>query len=269
MKNQDILVVTATLGDRKSLEKTIDSVSKIGKSRVFHVIIAPEAKCNYLENKFPNVKIIPEDKSCKGIYPALNHALKKYASEFKYLTFINDDDYWLENYIKLIEVLDKNSTVDVVYGKVSYVNEYDFVIGEQTCSPRYKSFGVLLLKDIVLFTQQATLMRSDVFITLGGFDENFKLISDTKFWLQAISNNYSFCYINSICAAYMIQEGQLSSDNNRQRIEHGELIKEIKNNNKFNCLVEVLLFRLYNLNIYINRLLKNKKVVTMGQLFHE
>ena len=268
MKNPDILVVTATLGNRSTLEKTIQSVSDIGKNRVFHVVIAPESKCNYLQNKFPNVKVIIEPKTCNGIYPALNFALKNFASDYKYLTFINDDDYWLPNYVKLIDVLDENRKIDVAYGKVCYISEDDEVIGVQTSSPRYKAFGALVSQNIILFTQQATLMRSELFLRIDGFDESFKLVADTNFWLQAINSNAKFLYKNLICAGYMIQQGQLSSDGKLQKEEHIRLSSSINFKYFLEPLFEKYLFRISNSKIYFKRLLKNKKITRMGQLFH-
>jgi GT2 family glycosyltransferase len=268
MNKTDVLVVTATLGDRNSLEKTIKSVSTIGNTRVFHVIIAPEKKSEYLQNKFPNIKVISEPEKCNGIYEALNFALKKYAQHYKYLAFINDDDYWLPDYVKLIEELDNNPQADAVYGKVCYIDEKDKIIGIQTSSSRYKAFGVLLSKNIILFTQQATLIRSDLFLKIGGFDESFKLIADTNFWLEAINSNAKFLYKDLICAAYMIQQGQLSSNGKLQKEEHMRLSSKIKSKSFLIVVFEKWLFRFSNFNIYINRLLKNKKIVRMGQLFH-
>lgn len=268
MNKPDILVVTATLGNRSTLEKTIQSVSDIGTDRVFHVVIAPESKYNYLQNKFPHVKVIIEPETCNGIYSALNFALRKYALDYKYLTYINDDDYWLPNYGELIDVLDKNHDFDAVYGKVCYVNANDKVIGLQTSSSRYKAFGALLSQNIILFTQQATLMRSELFLKIGGFDESFKLVADTNFWLQAIKSDAKFSYKNLICAGYMIQQGQLSSDEKLQNEEHVRLSSKINFKYTLIPFFEKYLFRISNFKNYFKRILKNKKIIRMGDLFH-
>jgi hypothetical protein len=249
---KDILVLTPTLGNRDSLTKTINSVKDIGKDRIFHVIIAPNSKVFEIQNAFPWVEVICEPNNSKSIYEVLNYAFKKYLNIYNYFTYINDDDYWTIDFSYLIYYLDTNPFVDVVYGKVKYINSVNKIIGEQTCSPRYKSFPILFSQDIILFTQQATLMRSKVFYELGGFDENYKLISDTLFWYQAIKCNYIFYYLNKFCAFYMIQDGQLSADKNLQKKEH-EMFKKLIISNNYIATYETILFRLFNLKIYIKR----------------
>lgn len=257
---KDILVVTATLGDRDTLERTIESVVKIGGTRVKHIIITPQKKRLLLEKKYPFLEIIEEPLSSKGIYGALNYALLKYAKEYRYLTFINDDDYWLPNFINLFKELDNNERIDVVYGRVNFVNELNEIIYEQSSSSRFKSFKKLLFQGIVLFTQQATVMRSSVFIKQKGFDESFKLVSDTLFWINTIESGACFKYINTICAAYTIQEGQLSSDSLLQSKEHSRIIGD--NSNMFILLsyFEKVRFRLSNIRIYLNRFLMYKNL---------
>jgi hypothetical protein len=266
---QDILVVTATLGNRETLEKTIQTVAQYGGKRVKHLIVAPASKCSLLKLRFPNLEILPEPIDCKGIYSALNYGLMKYADFYEYLTFINDDDYWLPNYIDLITCLDKNKSVDVAYGRVKYVDENGIVIGMQTCSGRYRAFKALLKQGIVLFTQQAVLMRSNVFIEIGGFDEKLKLVSDTKFWLDAINRGFVFQYLNLPCAAYMLQPGQLSSDGKLQKKEHDLLDLSFTENDFKNIVLEKFLFRMQNIGIYCQRFYKNKKIKKMEDMFNQ
>jgi hypothetical protein len=257
---QDILVVTATLGNRDSLEKTVESVAQHGGGRVKHVIIAPSDKYDVLKIKYPHLEILAEPNSCKGIYMALNFALLKYANDYEYLTFINDDDYWLPNYKELIKELDSNKIADVVYGKVNFIDENDVLIYEQASSGRYKSFKKLLSQNIVLFTQQATIMRSSLFLNLKGFSEDFKLVSDTLFWIKAIESGAVFIFKNSICAAYTIQLGQLSSDTSLQEYEHAKLISEKNTKFYLESLLEKMIFRCSNLNLYLKRLQKYKSL---------
>ena len=123
MSINKILVITATLGDRLTLRRTVDSVKSISGTRIDHIIITPSSKIESLQSEFPDLKILPEPANCNGIYPALNFGLLKFAKDYEYLTFINDDDFWLKDYQKLIDVLDKQNDVDIAYGKVIYFNQ--------------------------------------------------------------------------------------------------------------------------------------------------
>lgn len=262
----DILVLTATLGDRDSLQRTIDSVCEIGGTRVKHLIIAPENNVAALSKKFPALEIIAEPKNNKGIYGALNYGFNKYGKDYKYLTFINDDDYWLESYCDLINYLDNHISIDVVYARTIYLNTKNDTSIKQTCSPRYKAFEKLLVEDIVLFTQQATLLRSNVFFEVGGFDEKYKLIADTNFWLSTIKRGFKFKYINCFCAVYSIQDGQLSSNKNLQNTEHKLLLKEKRSS--LSSKLEKFLFRINNIDVYVSRLFLNRKIRRMSDYFH-
>jgi len=268
MEKIDTLVVTATLGDRISLDRTLKSVNLIGKDRVKHIIVAPAKECDIISHKYPNLEVIPEPDKCNGIYPALNSVFLKYAKDYKYLSFLNDDDYWLPDYNKLFIILDNNSEIDVAYGRVFYIDENNKLITEQTSSSRYKSFKSLLSKGIILFTQQAVLMRSELFLKIGGFDESYKLIADTNFWLKAIDEQAKFQYSNTICAAYTIQQGQLSSNGKLQKAEHERLLNNYKSNSACSFVNKVL-FRLTNISIYAKRYIINRKFKRMDSLFQK
>lgn len=248
----DTLIVTATLGDRKSLTKTIDSVAEIGGKRVKHVLVTPANKLEKLQIEFPEYEILPEPKQA-GIYAALNYGLMKSVGEFKYLGYINDDDYWLPAFQQLFDSLDNSPQIDVAYGRVAYVDPQCRPIGESTSSPRIKAFHPLLTRGIPLFTQQATLMRRELFIQLDGFDTNFKLIADTDFWLRSVFSGANFQYRNSLCAAYSIHDEQLSAQTSLQKREHEELLTIYRKPLWLNSFFEETLFRVWNLPTYIKR----------------
>ena len=121
--------------------------------------------------------------------------------------------------------------------------------------------------DVVLFTQQATLMRSKVFIKLKGFDDSYKLVGDSDFWIRAIESQFKFKFVNSYCAGYMIQEGQLTSDSNQSQKEHEILNKRYTINKSVLSSFELILYRLLNAPLYAKRILSNKNFKTKSH-FH-
>jgi GT2 family glycosyltransferase len=261
MKKQsiDTLVITATLGTRESLNRTLSSVRNIGGDRVKHVLVTTKTRYQALKEKYPELDVIIEPDGCAGIFGALNYAFKEEGKKYKYITFINDDDFWLNDFKFLFEKMDSSIDIDVVYGRVKFVNVFSKDIGVQTSSSRYKVFKKLLVNNVILFTQQATLMRSNVFFRVGGFDERYKLIADTKFWLKAIDCKLNFCYVNKICSGYTIHLDQLSSNKNLQEEEHVNLINEYSITESMSTTIELFLFRISNLHIYLNRLFSFKK----------
>lgn len=259
MSKPDTLVVTPTLGNRDSLSKTIQTVAAIGGARVKHVLVTPSRKYSELQARFPDLEIVPEPENCKGIYMALNYALKKFASDFTYLTYINDDDYWLPDFGQLFLALDNHEHIEVAYGRTLFVDESGSIRGEQTSMPVYKSFHYLLHADIILFTQQATLMRSAVYMQHNGFDETYKLVADSAFWVQLIRSGVKFKYVNTLCAAYTIQENQLSSNKTVQTTEHKRLMNQSgRLKHPYKITLYKWLFRVYNARIYLSRVYSSK-----------
>ena len=252
-----ILVVTPTLGDRSTLSKTIASVRDIGRNNVKHIIIAPPQALADLSSKYKEVSFMAEEGKSKGIYSALNQVFFKYGREYDYITFINDDDYWLPDFRLLIDTILEDRELDFVYGKTAYIDKLGHKIAEQASSKQYESFLSLLRSDIVLLTQQATLVKSKFFFKIGGFDQSYKLAADTKFWLELSLLKPRYKYIDKICAAYMVQDGQLSSNKTLARQERTRLLASYAYicMPRFRISVDRILFRIYNLKIYVKRLL--------------
>ena len=218
-----ILVLTATLGNRTTLKKTIESVRRIGGDVVKHVIVCPKSSIEYLRETYGDIECLAEPSEKKGIYAALNHGFNTYGRDYQYLTFINDDDYWLDDFRLLIEKI--QAGYDFVYGKVDYiVDAQGCRIKPMACGHRFTDFIPLLYSNVILFTQQATLIKSELFFRLGGFSEKYRLVSDTKFWADLSLLPIKYKYIPKSCAAYTIQDGQLSSDGSLQGKEMKELI---------------------------------------------
>ena len=202
----------------------------------------------------------------KGIYAALNHGFKTYGRDYEYLTFINDDDYWLPDFKLLINTIEEG--YDFVYGKISYILENKNGIEKpMACSNQFKDFIPLLYNNIILFTQQATLIRSNLYFELGGFSEEFKLVSDTKFWAELSLFNIKYKYIPKPCAAYIHQYENLSTLNKElQKLEHIRLLEQMPKITLLKRSLAVLKFRLINIPIYISRYLKGLSPTCAGDL---
>ena len=248
-----ILVITPTLGNRNTLAKTIESVRTIGGSLVKHIIVAPERQIPFIKETFGDIECLLEQEGKKGIYAALNHGFKTYGRDYDYLTFINDDDYWLPDFKLLINTIEEG--YDFVYGKVNYILENkNGVFKPMACSNQFKDFIPLLHSKVVLFTQQATLIKSKLYFQLGGFSEEFKLVSDTKFWGDLSLLDIKYKYIPKPCAAYVIQEGQLSSNKELQRREKNIMIQSFPRVSRSKKYIALLRFRFNNLFVYVQRL---------------
>ena len=255
-----ILVLTATLGNRDSLRKTIKSVKEIGGDNVKHILIAPEKCISFINEQYGDICCLPEKTDKRGIYAALNYGFQTYGHEYEYLTFINDDDYWLPEYKTLITAILKGD-LDLVYGKTKYVDAHGVTLGEQASSGRFSDFIPLLTSNIILLTQQATIIRSDWYFKLNGFDESYKLVADTKFWAILSLENVKYRYFNCCCAVYTIQDGQLSSDHKTQSIEHKRMLNEFPTISQHKVILAKIKFRMANVCLYFKRFLVRRRIL--------
>jgi GT2 family glycosyltransferase len=251
MDSKDTLIVTPTLGTRDSLQRTIDSVSKFSY-RVQHVLTCPDASVPFLQQKYPDATIASEGTG-RGVYAAINHVLLQGASDYKYISYINDDDCWLPGFESLFSLLDNNEELSASYGKSCFIDVKGVYYDDVAFSTRYSAFPRLVAHGVIPFTQQSTLMRSSMYLEMGGFDEKYKLVADTEFWIRAITSGHKFGCSRNLCSQYRIQPGQLSSDTELQKAEHAELRNSHHISKNINTYLELMLFRACNLPLYIRR----------------
>ncbi|MBW9202386.1 glycosyltransferase [Bacteroidales bacterium SW292] len=248
-----ILVLTPTLGNRKSLLRTIESVKEIGRDEVKHVIVCPQQMIPHLSRLSEGVEFLAEPEGKKGIYAALNHGFHTYGKNYDYLTFINDDDYWLPDFRQLIDAVVQDDSLGMVYAKTIYIDAVGKVIGKQASSGQFDHFLELFQRGIILLTQQATLVKSSHFFEIGGFDETYKLVADTKFWIQMSLLKPHFRYFRTYAACYTLQKSQLSNDKTTQQIEHRRLLLEFPVYSSIGIRMQEVIYRLSNLTIYVER----------------
>jgi hypothetical protein len=253
---KDILVVTPTLGTRESLKVTSDSIKKCFPERVHHIVTGPKSLKEKILLLAPGSEFVPEVRN-EGVYTAINDIFKTRASEYKYIAYINDDDYWLPGYRHLIKILDDNSSIDLAYGRTLWVNESGETLSNVAHFPFGKCFVRLIAHGIPIFTQQAVLMRSKLYFRLGGFNESYKLVSDTDFWARAVISEAKIMSTNTLCACYSKHPDQLSNNYSLVHTEHFQMLQNLRIKKHLFSLISVLLFKLYNIFTYFSRIFKS------------
>ncbi len=115
----------------------------------------------------------------KGIYNAMNKGIVMAQGE--YCLFLNSGDSILEK-----EVLSTVFSMEINHDLECFNQLFDAENGEKySCKVTDKSFSVLFLLSSSL-PHQATLIRRALFKTVGYYEERIKIVSDWKFFLQAI-----------------------------------------------------------------------------------
>ncbi len=139
------------------------------------------------------VRVIDQVNS--GVCSARNRGMIEAKGEF--IAFVDHDDYWLPNKLRnQLVVFDSNENIDVVFSNFirwypdkidrSYKKPSDFQLDvyQNEIDPRFSGwiYHEMLLDSCVLTS--TALIRTNVVMKLGGFDESLPFSEDWDFWLR-------------------------------------------------------------------------------------
>lgn len=167
-------------------------------------------------NKYP-IKWISEPDS--GIYNAMNKGIK--IANGEYLLFLNAGDYLVHyNVVKLLlNTFAEN--IDVIHGNtfcLDVFSEKYFVRGVQE-HPGSDFFFVNTLP------HQATFYKKEVFEKFGGYEENFKIISDNILNKKLLCDYHvSTTYVDQIISVFL-NDG-ISSTNRELDLQERKIFQE-------------------------------------------
>ncbi|MBQ3367610.1 glycosyltransferase [bacterium] len=147
-------------------------------------------------DKYP-IKWISEPDS--GIYNAMNKGIKIASGD--YLLFLNAGDYFVHyNTLGLLVNLLKDSVFDVIYGDLLCVDPKS---GEYSIKAVGEALGVNFFF-VNTLPHQATFYNKNVFKKFGGYEENFKIISDNIINKKLLCDHkVSTKYVNQIISVFL------------------------------------------------------------------
>lgn len=208
--SKKISIITINYNNLEGLKSTVESVVNQTWQEVEYIVIdggSTDGSAEYIEsqNKHFDYWVSEPD---TGIYNAMNKGIAKATGE--YLLFLNSGDHLYDD-----TVLEKNHQFlikkDLVYfdlnivdGATSYVRKY----------PSKLLFSYLIYDTL---PHPATFIRLTLFDKLGRYDENFKIVSDWKFFIQSICiKNASYIRIDNVLSTFYLDG--FSSDIKNQNL---------------------------------------------------
>ena len=122
----------------------------------------------------------------KGIYNAMNKGIRMATGE--YIEVLNSGDILFDSQVtqRMIEHLDQTNaerkeSIGILYGNMTKVNAAGKVVGKSG----YTEFSLRQFYSSTL-NHDCAYIRRDLFEEYGLYDENLKIVSDWKWYLQAI-----------------------------------------------------------------------------------
>ncbi len=148
----------------------------------------------------------------KAFYYAMNKGIAKARGE--YLLFLNAGDHFYDT-----SVLEKNhqllSKEDIIYFNLQVVDKGNTFIKTY---PNKLSFSYFVEDTL---PHPATFIKKNAFNTVGNYKEYFKILSDWKFFIDAICKyNLSYKKIDRTLSTFYI--GGMSSDPKNRNIKYTE-----------------------------------------------
>lgn len=238
-----ISIITATLNSEKKISRLIKSLNK-QSNKCFNWIIKDGGSTDSTLNKLSmvdsdiDIKIIKG--ADKGIYDALNQAIKKCKTNY-YLVIGSDDELNFDSIENFYQIINRKDYVDIV--AASWIVNNKIIKPKKNLGWLYGMLGISSCHSV------STLVRTSLHIKFGYYSLDFPICSDQLFIKKAIYGN-SKIYRSSFISGIFYQGGNSSKNTLSFLVEQY----------KIQLLTED--YHFLQLTLFILRLLKNyKKIV--------
>ncbi|NEW78269.1 MAG: glycosyltransferase [Gelidibacter sp.] len=238
-----ISIITINYNNLEGLKKTVEGVLNQTWQEFEYIIIdgdSTDGSAAYVESKKDLLHYWVSEPD-KGVYHAMNKGIAKASGD--YLLFLNSGDHFYNK-----KVLEKNVhfliDYDLIYFNLYVVGEIKEFIKEY---PDTLSFAYFV-KDTL--PHPATFIKKELFQKYGLYKDNFKIVSDWKFFLDAVCKyQVSYIHINKTLSVFYLggmssyPENRLVIFNEKQqvlKVSYASYLQDLddvlKNNNTITSL---------------------------------
>ncbi|QIB68173.1 glycosyltransferase [Aminipila butyrica] len=211
MNNEDLVsVIIVSYNSENTIMQTLESIKSQTYNKVELIITDDASSDNTVElckqwiannqQRFIQCELIVSKENC-GVAGNCNRGIEKALGE--YIKLIAADDILINNYLE-----------DMINGMgdhdIAFCYEYLFCESEELekdvkylkVAPEsletYRlSYKELYKKQLVRndFNAPTALIRSRVFKSIGGYDENYPFMEDLPFWLKCVKTKQKICFV--------------------------------------------------------------------------
>ncbi|WP_205944002.1 glycosyltransferase family 2 protein [Pedobacter xixiisoli] len=218
-----LTIISINYNSKNGLQKTIESVIKQSWKDFEYIVIDGGSTDGSLEvvknyQDYINYDISEPD---NGVFNAMNKGAK--AANGDYLLFLNSGDILHndESLSKLVAQMMQKSDSDIYYTNLLLADLENDTERIHQC-PNHLTLTYFTGSFI---GHPASLIKRTVFNTMGGYSEDYHIISDWLFFVKAFLAGYTFQYIDMILSTFFLDG--VSSNGNAQ---HAEEVKRVYQN---------------------------------------
>ena len=204
-------IITINYNNLEGLKRTVESVVNQTWKEFEYIVIdggSNDGSAAYIESQSVNIDYWVSEPD-KGIYNAMNKGIAKASGE--YLLFLNSGDHLYDlkvleqNHNKIIEQDIIYFNLNVVDGNNAFIKEY----------PNKLPFSYLINDTL---PHPATFIKSSLFCIIGMYDDNLKIVSDWKFFIESIcKHNSTYLKIDKTLSTFYL-DGLSSNSQNKEII---------------------------------------------------
>ena len=192
-----LTIVTINYNDKTGLLKTFNSIFNQSNSEFEYIVIdggSTDGSVDLIKENSNKINFFISEKD-NGVYNAYNKGV--YNAKGEYILFVNSGDELYNNEV-VKNVIFQLSGEDLIYGDLFvHRNETDKFIKYYPSKLKQSDFMFDSLPT------PATFIKKNLFERIGYFDENFKIVSDWKFFMKAILiSNATYLKINEVVAIF-------------------------------------------------------------------
>jgi glycosyltransferase involved in cell wall biosynthesis len=248
-----VSVITISYNNAEGLLRTMDSVIKQDYTDYEYIVIDGGSSDNSKEiiNSFADKITYWVSEPDRGVYHAMNKGIA--VAKGEYLHFLNAGDIYAS---------------DDVLSKV-FVKDYDASLlrGIQICDYGNRQERWLNLgdRDVTLYDMyvntllhQATFIKSDLFQKYGLYDEDLKIVSDWKFFLQAILGGEKTIYLGFDVVVFEMEGISTNKEHGDLHLHERKMVTEQLFPS--NILADYKRLKYLEQSAYISEFVKNHKV---------
>ncbi len=225
-------IITINYNDAIGLQKTLNSTISQSCMDFEHVIVdgaSPDNSVEVIENyaaeaSINGIKVTWVSEKDKGIYNAMNKGIKMASGE--YIQILNSGDCLAADSVvgDMYSALKDKKYPEILYGNMTKVDASGKVIGKSTETPySFHNYFVSTLNHDCAYIKRS-LFDDDQY---GLYDENLKIVSDWKWYTEAIGlGRVKPVYVN-IDVTIFDAEGISETNLKLRNEERAKVLKEI------------------------------------------
>ena len=159
--------------------------------------------------------------SARGVFGVLNEVLMKKHTEFDAFFFLGDDDILHSGAVKSLMDSLNEKKLDIVYGKINYIDEN----GTQLFLNHALPFSKHLLRFFPnLIPNPGTIIKTEVWRKLEGYDPRYKYAADLDFWIRS-RKNFRIGTTRYLAASFRYHDNSLTGANREHSTRESEEIR--------------------------------------------